>query len=300
MSCRFLFSFSFRPTPSLRVLSCLRASISPPPPGRGICERVIDLRLRAGWWFACVCLSFVSLTPPALVRFRLACGSGFHPVSHFPLLAWSGLVRLRLAPSSLLPVFPVPCVSCFVLVSHPRLIRRVRSARRPYLPTCPRLGDSVAVPCHPIGEVPCFSPPALAFRLLPGSASRLLSLLVSSRSPSRLISPSPAPVVGLLAAPISVSFRSRGGHRAVLPRSALRPALLVGGRGGWAWRVLSSRVARCSGCRSLASLGSRGARLIRLLACRLGILRGRALPLAWRVVAAFPPSPVARAVCLCG
>ena len=80
------------------------------------------------------------------------------------------------------------------------------------------------------------------------------------------------------------------------------PCLLCGGaawRGGFSLVPLVLSVAW--GAVFLVPFGSReAARLIRLLACRLGILRERALPLAWLVVAAFPPSPVSRAVCLCG
>lgn len=82
----------------------------------------------------------------------------------------------------------------------------------------------------------------------------------------------------------------------------LVPSCLSGGGATGGAGSFSSRAARCLGCRSLTSLGFRGAaRLIRRLLACLGILRERALPLAWRVVAALPPSPpVARAVCLCG
>ena len=70
-------------------------------------------------------------------------------------------------------------------------------------------------------------------------------------------------------------------------RLACRAAGRLGGAGS-----LPSRADCCLEFRSLVPALSRdgvASRLIRLLACRLGILRERALPLAWRVVA-----------CLCG
>lgn len=76
--------------------------------------------------------------------------------------------------------------------------------------------------------------------------------------------------------------------------------------GGEAWRGGFSPVP-CGlllgvslSCPSSFSRDGGASRLVRLFACRFGILRVMALSLAWRVVAAFPPSPVARAVCLCG
>lgn len=114
----------------MRVLSCLRASISPPPAGRGMCERTDGLRLRAGWRFACFSSCRVALSL-ALDRYCLACGSGFPLVPRFSLLTGSGLGGRHRAPSSFRPVFPVPCVSYCVLAFRPCLIRRVRSDRRP-------------------------------------------------------------------------------------------------------------------------------------------------------------------------
>ena len=156
------------------------------------------------------------------------------------------------------PVLPVPCVSyCVLAFRPPRLIRRVRLCRRP-LSDCPRLVDSVAVPCHPIDAVPCFSPSVSAFRFFPRFfplASH--PLCAPCVSPSLLgSSPFPVPPCLVVSRPDcrSACFalpRSRVGLAIVrsscgLPRSALRPALLVGGRGGLLCRgFLSSRAARC-------------------------------------------------------
>lgn len=67
--------------------------------------------------------------------------------------------------------------------------------------------------------------------------------------------------------------------------------------GGEAWRGGFSPVP-CGlllgvslSCPSSFSRDGGASRLVRLFACRFGILRVMALSLAWRVVAAFPPSP---------
>lgn len=106
----------------------------------------------------------------------------------FFLLTGSGLGGCRRIPSSFRPVFLVPCVSYCVLAFRHRLIRRVRLARRS-LPARPCLGDSGAVLCHPIGEVPCFAPSASAFRL---SSPMRLVLSFSALLVPCLASPCPA------------------------------------------------------------------------------------------------------------
>lgn len=169
-----------------------------------MCERVIDLRVRAGRRFACFlsCRVALSLT---LVRFRLACGSGFHSPARFASPVCRRVSFACLGARSLYPppCSPVPCVSCFVLTFRSCLIRRVRSACRSLLSRS-LIGDSMAVPCHPIGAVPCFASSASAFSLLVVPASRPLCsarLVFHSVVSCRPL----APVVALLASPISVS-----------------------------------------------------------------------------------------------
>ena len=62
------FSFALPPPVGSSLLAGLNQS---PAPGRGMCEREDDLRLRAGWRFACFLSCRVALSL-ALVRFRLA------------------------------------------------------------------------------------------------------------------------------------------------------------------------------------------------------------------------------------
>lgn len=181
-----VFSFAL---PLLPAPPCLLASYSPPPAGRGMRGlRGRSVAADAGGTAICLLL-IVSCRSLAIARSLLSClRFGFSSrASFFFLLAWSGLVVCHRGPSSLLPVFPVPCVSCFVLASRPRLIHPVRLSRRSCLPARPRLGDSVGR-CHHIGAAPCFSPSASAvFRLSPGPASRSLCLVRSSRPvPSHL------------------------------------------------------------------------------------------------------------------
>lgn len=209
-------------------------------------ERAVGLRLRAGWRFACFLSCRVALSL-ALVRYCLACGSGFHfPGSPcFPCLS-SGLVRLRRAPSSLrFPrVLPVPCVSCCVLAFCSRLIRRVLSARRSCSVARPRLDNSVRGACRPIGAVPCFAPSASVCRL--SSSLRLvlsarLGLCSRSAVPRSALSRRPSPRSSICSLRPS---RYRSGSVSVLPRSAPRPALLVGWRGGLEFRSSLSLVPR--------------------------------------------------------
>ena len=180
-----LFSFfPFRPTPSRLLFSVCLLGLVPPSPAGGcvgcgmVCGGGRDGGLLASY-------RVVSLTPLALVRFRLACCSGLSLGSRFSLACLVGFRCLSSGPVPSRPVFPVPCVSYDVLAFRPRLIRRVRSARRP-LPARPLLGDSVGS-CHPIGAVPCFAPSVSVFRL-----SSLLRLVLSARFVSCL-----APRVGI-------------------------------------------------------------------------------------------------------
>lgn len=183
--------FSLSPDPLLRTLPRLRASYNPPPPGRGRCERTIDLRLRAGRRFACF-LSFRVALSLALVRYCLACGSGFHhwlsllplPVIGSRSLASCPVPRPRFAPCSLSRAFPVS----FLLSPH--LIRRVRSPLRPLL-ACPLLGNSVAMSRHLINAVLCFASSASAFRFSSPLRLVLSARFVSCLVPPCLVVPSP-------------------------------------------------------------------------------------------------------------
>ena len=181
----FLSSFPFRPTLSSGVLSCLLASYGPPPPGRGMCERVIDLRLRAGRRFACF-LSCRAALLLSLVRFRLACCSGLPLVSRFSSLPGSGLVRLRRVPSVSPCAFSSRAFLASLLLSAPSHLSGSVGSSSFACPS-PLLGDSVAVSCHPIGVPPCFAPSASAFR------RSLSARLVSSSRSSLSRRPPPRP-----------------------------------------------------------------------------------------------------------
>lgn len=188
----------------------------------------------------------VPLSRLALVRFRLACGSGFH----FPARLASPVCRRVLfvcvgARHLFAHVFPCPVRFLRRACFPPCLISRVRSARRS-LPACPRLDDSVWVgwSSHWCGSL--LRPVGVGLPPLVAPASRI---------PSRRASSFPAPIVGLLASPISVSC----GFPCGLPRFALLPVLLVVGRGGLLCRCsLSSRAARCLEFRFSVSLVPRG------------------------------------------
>lgn len=144
----FLF-FALYPLPGSCRFACLNWS---PAPGRGMCERAIDLRLRAGRQF-CLFLIVSCRSLTAFVRFRLACGSDFHLVPRFSSCLLGRVSVPIVGARSLFapPMFFVPCVPCFVLASAPVSSVWLGRLVVPCLPVCPRLGDSVAVPCHPIG-----------------------------------------------------------------------------------------------------------------------------------------------------
>ena len=98
------------------------------------------------------------------------------------------------------------------------------------------------------------------------------------------------------------------GHPPLIVSLIVSPLLVLSSRlacreaGRLAARVFSCSVRLVAwGAVLLAPLGSRGGGSSYPSACLpLRGPTGGALPLAWRVVAAFPPSPVARAACLCG
>ena len=207
--------FFLSPCPLLRVLPCLRVSISPPPPGVGCANgRTICGCGRDG----------------GLLAFIVSCRSLAERSFAFVL------PDVRVFLSCL--VFPAYRVgsrwssSGPVLVS-PRVSRPVRFLLRACFPPS----------SHPSGSVDS--------SFLARSSS-LSALLVSCLVSLRLAVP-PVPIVGLLASLVSVSWRScpSCGLVSVLPRSAYLPALLVVGRGGLLCRCfLSSRAVRCLEFRS--------------------------------------------------
>ena len=187
--------FFFRPTPSRQLFSVCLLELSPAPGAWDV--RTGDRFAAAGG--TAVLLASCRIVPLShCVRSLSSCllfGSSSR-VSSLPAYRVGSCSPVVGSRPLFAPCPLAPCVSCFVLVSRPRLICLVRSARRS-LPVCPRLGDSVAVPCHPIGAVACFAPSASAFRF--SSPLRLvLSPLGSYRVPSRCAplcraSPFPAP-----------------------------------------------------------------------------------------------------------
>ena len=188
-----LFPFPFRPTP--HTGSLLLAGLNQSPAPRAWDVRTGGRSAAAGGMAVCLLLSCRVALSLTLVRYCLACGSGFHSPARFASSVCRRVLFACVGPRSL-----------FV----PRVSRPVRFLRRACFPPPPHLIRRVR----------------LARRL--SSPLRLvLSPLVSSRASFRLASPSLAPNVGLLASSISVSC----GLVSVLPRSVLRPALLVGWRG---------------------------------------------------------------------
>ena len=205
----------------MRVLSCLRASINPPPPGVGCAnERAVCGCGRDGGLLASVLCSCRSLACARSLSSCLMFGFSSR-ASFFFLLIGSGLGGRRRAPFSLRsPCSTSRAFPASSLLSVPRLICRVRFDCRPL-----RLVLSALLVSCPRFVVPRFVPPR---RSSPRSSVCLLRL-----------------------------SRSRGGLAlvSVLFRSALRPALLVVGRGGLLCRgSLSSRAARCLKFRSSWSL----------------------------------------------
>lgn len=129
-----------------------------------------------------------------------------------------------------------------------------------------------------------------------GSAS---SSVVVARRPALL-------VLGCRRWPCSPRWVPSAVNRLVdrfVDRFAARPlvpfCLLCGGATGVAGS-LSSRAARCLGCRSLGSVRLPWWRLVLSVCLLTASVSCGGGALAWRVVAALPPSPVARAACLCG
>lgn len=175
LSCFSLFLFPFRPTPSCGFSLACWFQLVPRP-------RAWEERTK---WSICGCgrdgdllasYRVVSLSRLRSFAFVLPAARVF--ISCLVFLAC--LVGSRLPPPGPVRSRPVRFLlrACF----RPRLIRRVRLACRP-LPARPLIGDSVAVPCHPIGAVPCFS------RRCRISASCPLRLVLSARFVSCLVPP---------------------------------------------------------------------------------------------------------------
>lgn len=72
----YFISFSFRPTPSRRLVSICLLRLVPRPPGRGMCGLAIDLRLRAWRRYACSFPCRRSLRLPARSLFPAQSSSG--------------------------------------------------------------------------------------------------------------------------------------------------------------------------------------------------------------------------------
>lgn len=174
-----LFPFPFRPTPLMRVLSCLRVSISPPPPGVGcangrtICGCGRDGGLLA-FIVSCRSLaerSFAFVLPD--VRVFLSC-------LVFPAYRvgsrWSSSGPVLVSPRVSRPVRFL-LRACFPPLSHPS-----GSVGSSPLLSRSRLGDSVAVPCHPIGAVCLLRSSRFRGGLAP-RAALVLSCVVSPFSP---------------------------------------------------------------------------------------------------------------------
>lgn len=216
---------------------------------------MIGLWLRAGRRFACflscrVALSLGARSLSSCLRF------GFSSIGS-PCFS-ACLVGSRLSPPgpvlysspcSLSRAFPTAC-----LLSAPRLIRRVRLCRRP-LSDCPRLVDSVAVPCHPIDAVPCFSPSVSAFRFFPRFFPLASHPLCAPCVSSSLLGSSPFPVPPCLVVSRpdcrSACFAHLGlvsglpscGHRAVCPVPPFVP-LCLSEDGAACCAVVSYRLGR--------------------------------------------------------
>lgn len=119
-----LFPFPFRPTPSCGFSIACRFQLVPRPPGRGMCERTIDLRLRVWSRAACfpsyrvalvvrVFISRLALLP----RFSVgSCSPASGPVSCFtsrasPCLFHPSRSHAALVRSCLVPPIAPPCLS---------------------------------------------------------------------------------------------------------------------------------------------------------------------------------------------
>lgn len=185
-------------------------------------------------------------------------------------LSWVLLVVAVSMASAVCVIFFVPVV-CFALVIIVGRHGLIVVGRCLVAPLRRRLSWLIVVsPCLPSGGV--------VIRVRPvGHPPLIVSLIVFDRLVDRLVDRFAARLLAL-------SYLSCGGG---------------GGRCGF------SLVPLCDPLLGVPSSWSRSApvgrfdSLIRLLVCRLNPCGG-ALPLAWLVVAAFPPSPVSRAVCLCG
>lgn len=142
------FSFARPPPASSSRLACLNC---PPPPGVGCANGRSICGCGRDGGFACF-LSYraaLSLRSFAFVSpaFRV-----FLSCLVSPCLPGRVLFACRRAPSSLRPVSPLPrAFPASSLFSVPASSVWLGRFVVPCLSVCPRLGDSVSVPCHPIG-----------------------------------------------------------------------------------------------------------------------------------------------------
>lgn len=175
--------FYSSPCPLSPVLSCLLALNNPPPPGVGGAGGSGDLRRRACGLLACVLISSCrSLACARSLLSRLRFGFSSR-ASFFPAYRvgsrWSSSGPVLVSPRVSRPVRFLLC-ACFPPLSHPS-----GSVGSSPLLSRSRLGDSVAVPCHPIGAVCLLRPSrsrAASCRSCP-RAALVLSCLVPPFAP---------------------------------------------------------------------------------------------------------------------
>lgn len=274
ISCFSLFPLSFRPTPSSWLFSTCLLKLSPAPGAWDV--RTGDRFAVAGG--AVICLLLIVSCRSLRLRsfaFVLPAVRVFFSCFVFPCLLGRVSLSVVGARPRFSPCSPSRAFPASSLLSPPSsLINPVRSSRR----LC--LCSSVLASVLPLGRViPSVrflaSPPSVsAFRLLPGSASRLLPAWLASVPSFRRVSP-----------PFRLGRRpacfAHLGFVAVLLSCGLAPfrpspRIACRGRGGLLCRgSLSSRVARCFEFRSPWSLVSPCARPPVVLACFpcLGIVR---------------------------
>lgn len=179
-----------------------------------MCERTGGLRLRAGRRFACVCSLFVSLSRLALVRYCLACGSGFHSPARFASSVCRRVSFVCVEPRPrFAPVFSCP-VRFLLRPCFPPPVSSVGFGRLVVPAWLLVLTLTIAWRCRVIPSVWCLASPR---RRRPSASRPLCSarLVPSSRRASSFLST----IVGLLASLVLVAC----GFVAVLPSCGLTP-----------------------------------------------------------------------------
>ena len=174
--------FSLSPFPLPSTLLCLRVSINPPPPGVGCangrticcCGRNVDLLA-----FIVSCRSLAcARSLLSRLRFGFSSRASFFPAYRVGS-RWSSSSPVLVSPRVSRPVRFL-LRACFPPLSHPS-----GSVGSSPLLSRSRLGDSVSVPCHPIGAVCLLRPSrsrAASCRSCPRAAS-CRSCFVSPFSP---------------------------------------------------------------------------------------------------------------------